>query len=236
VSVVHVKNRSTRDEKCFQDNSSSDRSLLWLSDAAKLESFSIEITVGQEWSERYGPTSNEMHKILDTGMQIGKHGSVVVTSAEEIRVPHNMYGVLVPTGSLFLDKGVLIAPAKVEPAFNGNLKLRLFNTTGLKHVLKKGDKLGSVIFFSTETTEFHTPTTKRSVLVSKRPPWNERLSLWFRTHGSKIFSWTGGSVAAALLVHFVLVPYFPVSGKGASAVSAVSAASAASASVQKSTP
>lgn len=231
MSVIHVQNRSTRDEKSFEDNSSSDRSLLWLSENAKVEAFSIDLTVGEQWSEKYGPTSNEMHKISDTGMQILKHGSVVVTSAEEIRVPHNMYGVLVPTGSLFLDKGILIAPAKVEPAFNGNLKLRLFNTTGLKHTLQVGDKLGSVIFFSTETTEFQKPITKKSVLVSKPASVHTRVKLWFRTHGSKLVSWTGGSVAAALLVHFVLQPYFPIR-----AAPAASAASAASAPLKKNIP
>ncbi len=239
MSVVHIQNRSTNDEKSFEENSSSDRSLLWLSEKAKAEAFSIDLTVGEQWSEKYGPTSNEMHRIADEGMHILRHGSVVVTSAEEIRVPHNMYGVLVPTGSLFLDKGILIAPAKVEPAFSGNLKLRLFNTTGLKHTLKRGDKLGSVIFFSTETTEFQKPITKKSVLVSKPTPVTMRLGLWFRTHGSKLFSWTGGSVAAALLVHFVLVPYFPVAVKtvpAGPAASAASAAPAASASSQKKNP
>lgn len=169
MSVVHIRNRITRDQRSFEENSYSDRSLLWLSEKAKAEAFSIDLTVGDQWSEKYGPTSNEMHKIADDGMQILRHGSVVVTAAENIRVPHNMYGVLVPTGSLFLDKGILIAPAKVEPSFNGHLKLRLFNTTALKHSLNKGDKLGSVIFFSTETTQFQEPVTKSSVLVEVAP-------------------------------------------------------------------
>lgn len=210
MSVIHVKNRFTKDEQSFEYNASSDKSLLWLSEHANAEAFSIDLSVGEQWSERYGPTSNEMHRISDTGMQILKHGSVVVTSAEEVRVPHNMYGILVPTGSLFLDKGILIAPAKVEPAFKGNLKLRLFNTTGLKHTLKIGDKLGSVIFFSTETTEFQNTITKRSVLVSKPVSAYKRIRLWLSSHSNQAFSWAGGSVAAALLVHFVLQPYFPV--------------------------
>ena len=235
MSVVHIQNRSTSDERSFEENSSSDRSLLWLSENAKAEAFSIDLTVGEQWSEKYGPTSNEMHRIADEGMHILRHGSVVVTSAEEIRVPHNMYGVLVPTGSLFLDKGILIAPAKVEPAFGGNLKLRLFNTTSLKHTLKRGDKLGSVIFFSTETTEFQKPITKKSVLVSKPDPLSKRLGRWFRAHGSKLFNWAGGSVAAALLVHFVLLPYFPVAVKVVPAAPAASAA-AASASSQTKNP
>lgn len=237
MSVVHIQNRITRDQKSFEDNSASDRSLLWLSEKANAEAFSIDLTVGDQWSEKYGPTSNEMHKIADDGMRILRHGSVVVTAAENIRVPHNMYGVLVPTGSLFLDKGILIAPAKVEPSFTGNLKLRMFNTTALKHTLKKGEKLGSVIFFSTETTQFQAPVTKNSVLISKPTPLIERASQWLKKNINQLITWIvallGSSMMAALLLHFVLQPYFPLTPK----TSAVPPASpGASAPLQKKTP
>ncbi|MBV7417174.1 hypothetical protein KW830_01755 [Comamonas sp. CMM03] len=158
-----------------------------------------------------------MHKISEEGMRILRHGSIVVTAAEEIRIPHNMYGVLLPTGSLFLDKGILIAPAKVEPSFSGNLKLRLFNTTALKYTLKKGEKLGSVIFFSTETTQFQSPVTKNSVLVSKPTPFVDRISQWLGRNVNQLVTWVvtllGGSMMAAFLVHFVLQPNFPTTPK-----------------------
>ncbi len=240
MSVVHIQNRITRDQKSFEDNSASDRSLLWLSENANAEAFSIDLTVGDQWSEKYGPTSNEMHKIADDGMRILRHGSVVVTAAENIRVPHNMYGVLVPTGSLFLDKGILVAPAKVEPSFAGNLKLRMFNTTAHKHTLKKGDKLGSVIFFSTETTQFQKPVTKNSVLISKPVPLTERVSQWLKKNINQLITWIvalfGGSMMAALLLHFVLQPYFPLAPKTSAVPPASPGASAASAPLQKKTP
>lgn len=217
MSVVHIKNRITSDSQSFYDYAASDRSLLWLAKHENVEAFSVDLTVGDQWSEKYGPTSNEMHKISAEGMRILRHGSIVVTAAENIRVPHNMYGILVPTGSLFLDKGILIAPAKVEPSFSGNLKLRLFNTTALKHILKTGDKLGSVIFFSTETTQFQNPVTKNSVLVSKPTPIIDRISHWLGRNVNQLITWMvgllGGSMMAALLVHFVLQPYFPTAPK-----------------------
>lgn len=221
MSVVHIKSRITSDSQSFSDYAASDRSMLWLAKHANVESFSLDLTVGDQWSEKYGPTSNEMHKISEEGMCILRHGSIVVTAAENIRVPHNMYGVLVPTGSLFLDKGILIAPAKVEPSFSGNLKLRLFNTTALKYTLKKGDKLGSVIFFSTETTQFQDPVTKNSVLVSKPIPRLNRMCKWVGRNINQLITWLvgllGGSLMAALLAHFVLQPYFPMAPKSSEA-------------------
>ena len=234
MSVIHIQKRITTDQKDFEENSSSDRSLLWLSEMASVEAFSIDLKVGDQWSEKYGPTSNEMHTIGDEGMRIQRHESIVVTAAENIRVPHNMYGVLVPTGSLFLDKGIMIAPAKVEPSFAGNLKLRLFNTTSLKHTLKKGDKLGSVIFFSTETTQFQKPVTKNSILVSKPVSITTRVSQWFKKNTNQLITWLiglfSGSMMAALLLHFVLQPYFPVASKTLSVSPASPAASSAPAS------
>jgi deoxycytidine triphosphate deaminase len=217
MSVVHIQQRITRDQKSFEENAASDRSLLWLSANAKAEVFSIDLTVGEQWSEKYGPTSNAMYKIADEGMSVVRHGSVVVTAAENIRVPHNMYGVLVPTGSLFLDKGILIAPAKVEPSFSGYLKLRLFNTTALKYNLMKGDKLGSVIFFSTEITQFQKTVVKESVLIKRPVSIDRRAIQWLHTNGRQVISWLvtlfSGSVMAALFMHFVLQPHFPVASK-----------------------
>jgi len=231
VSVVHIQNRITNDQKSFEDNSASDRSLLWLSEKASAEAFSIDLKVGDQWSEKYGPTSNEMHTIGDEGMRIQRHESIVVAAAENIRVPHNMYGVLVPTGSLFLDKGILIAPAKVEPSYTGNLKLRLFNTTALKHTLKKGDKLGSIIFFSTETTQFQKQVTKNSIQILRPVPITARASQWFRKNINQLITWLvglfGGSLMAALLVHFVLQPYFPMATKTPSILPSSPGASAA---------
>src|SRR5690606_992918 len=94
--------------------------------------------------------------------KIRAHGSIVVEAAEEIWIPNNRYGILVPTGSMFLSRGILIAPAKIEPAFRGRMKLRLFNTTSKKTIVKKGEKLGSAVFFQTESTEIRTPIQRPS--------------------------------------------------------------------------
>ncbi|MDF5995101.1 hypothetical protein P4200_12665 [Pseudomonas aeruginosa] len=86
-------------------------------------------------------------------------------AAEEIKVPHNRYGIVLPTGSLFLSRGVLVASAKVEPAFDGKLKLRIFNTTNKNVCLTKGEKLGSVIF---SPQNRRTPKAPSSVAVKYR--------------------------------------------------------------------
>ncbi len=213
MSVIHIRARTTSDAQVFASNCSSDRSMLLLQGGREPEAFSLELTVGEAWSEKYGPSSNQMHRIGDEGVALARHGSIVVQVSENIKVPHNMYGIVVPTGSLFLDRGVLIAPAKVEPSYTGHLKLRLFNTTPLKHSFRSGDKLGSVIFFATETTKFHPEISKRGILVDTPVPLRGRLGRWARANTNQLITWVvqliSGSMIAALLVHFVLVPYLP---------------------------
>ena len=134
--------------------------MLLVNDKATTERFSLELTVGAAWARVFSSTEKNFIHIDENGVRIGRHDSIVIEVAEEIHVPNNMYGLLVPTGSLFLGLGILVAPAKIEPGYSGKLTLRLFNTTSEKHTLKLGQKLGSAIFFPTETTIDH-PTLKR---------------------------------------------------------------------------
>jgi hypothetical protein len=114
-----------------------------------------------------------------------------------------MYGLLVPTGSLFLGLGVLVAPAKIEPGYSGKLTLRLFNTTAEKHTLTIGQKLGSAIFFPTETTLDHA-TLKRERGTST-PTYGKfvRMKKWAATNPviwiTMIINILGSSTVAAFV-------------------------------------
>ena len=213
MSVVHIKGRVTTDEQAFNDLALSDKSILLLENGRGPDNFSVELSVGDAWSERYGKRYNQMNAIPADGVHLARHGSIVVQVAERIKVPHNMYGLIVPTGSLFLDSGVLIAPAKVEPSYAGHLMLRLFNTTSYKHNLKSGDKLASIIFFSTETTRFQPETSKKSIVVGARVPMRKRLRRWAGQNTNQIISWIvsllGGSMLASILVYFVFPVWWP---------------------------
>lgn len=208
MAVIYIRDRVTENEREFSTAALSDRSLLFLTGASSTEAFSVELTVGEQWSENYGPANNHMFRIGQEGVEIGRNGSIVVEVAQEIHVPHNMYGIVVPTGSLFLDRGTIIAAAKVEPSFRGRLKLRLVNTTPERMVLKRGIKVASIIFFPTETTR-HQPTVEKQVLPNEKvPPLLRRLGRWFRINQVSVIGWIvqalAGAVMAALLLRFVI--------------------------------
>lgn len=214
MSIIDIKSRTTTSARTFQDSKSSDRSVAWVDEGTNVERFSVELSIGEAWSRRYGPASNEMLAIPDEGIKLGANQSVVVEVAERIAVPHNMYGLVIPTGSLFLNLGIILAAAKIEPSFNDRLKLRLVNTSGESRVVKRGQKVASAIFHSTETTEFSAEFHKKSVTATRAPGRIRTLSSWMKRNPVQLTTWfitfVTSSVSAALLVAFVFPALVPV--------------------------
>jgi deoxycytidine triphosphate deaminase len=192
MSVVQLKDRITNSPEEFTRFSSSTNSQIFTTaEHSAIENFSIEISLGEGWNDNYSDADVGLRKI-DKFIIVPRGGSIVVEIAEEIRVPFNKYGLVLPTGSLFLAQGILIASAKVEPAFCGRLKLRLFNTTAKKVTLVKGRKLGSVIFFSTESTMPHDMISRNSSISIPSITRLERLGKWF---GANKPTWIGWLIA-----------------------------------------
>jgi deoxycytidine triphosphate deaminase len=208
MTIIHLQGRNTSDETLFNAQKSSQVSMLLVNEEAKVERFSLELTVGTAWASVFSPSQKNFVQIDSRGVKIGRHDSIVIEVAEDIHVPNNMYGILVPTGSLFLGLGILIAPAKIEPGFSGKLTLRLFNTTAEKYTLKTEQKLGSAIFFATDTTVDH-ETLKRERGVSLQTyPFYARLWHWLKTNPLSWIPWIitliGSSTSAVLITTFLL--------------------------------
>jgi deoxycytidine triphosphate deaminase len=203
MSVLQIKDRITRSQAEFDSFSLSHNSLL-LTTASDdfIEEFSLELTLGEGWNENYTNISRDLRKINES-ITVQGHGSIVVEVKEHIHVPHNRYGIVLPTGSLFLSRGILVASAKVEPAFRGKLKLRMFNTTGRKIILKKGEKIGSIIFFSTESTKLHPPIERMSEISDTATNWWDATKKWVAENKVQTISWTVQVLTSSLLT-FIL--------------------------------
>ncbi|MDT8759745.1 hypothetical protein MZO42_13665 [Sphingomonas psychrotolerans] len=203
MSVIDVKGRTTSSHEDFDSNKASDRSLILIEQSTNVESFSIELTLGASWSERYSNAANGMFGIPTEGIVLKPSSSVVVEVAETITVPFNMYGLVIPTGSLFLDRGIIIAAAKIEPSFSGKLKLRLVNTTGERHRLTPGLKVASAIFYSTEQTRPHPPVQKRVAPSVPQPPLWRRTCKWIVKNPDKVFGWIVQILVSTMAVFLV---------------------------------
>lgn len=208
MSVVKIKGCTTASPETYQKYISSDKSLIFLNAAEdRTEDFSIELSLGEGWNDNYSDADVGLRRINEE-VVLGRRGSIVVEVAEEISVPYNKYGLVLPTGSLFLTHGVLSPTAKVEPAFNGTLKIRLFNTTNNKVVLKKGCKLGSVIFFDTDSTIPQVKKTRRSdISVVPSSKWSS-LNSWFAANKVVWIGWVITTLSAWLLSFVTYIVYY----------------------------
>lgn len=148
-----------------------------------VEDFSLDITIGDSWNENYSYNDKGLFLIENERIVLPPKGSVVVSIRESIRMPNNKFGIVLSTGSLFLQEGVQIPSAKVEPGYSGILKLRLINSSNKKVFLNKNQKIASIIFFDTS----HTPhlieaTNSENTNIPKQGKWN-KVSSWFKQQG-----------------------------------------------------
>ncbi|BBE50681.1 Deoxycytidine triphosphate deaminase [Ferriphaselus amnicola] len=208
MSVLQIKGRTTNSQDVFDKYSLSSNSNIYTTAAASnIEEYSIELSLGDGWNDNYSISDKGLIRV-DGSIVVKGHGSIVVEVKEEIRVPHNRYGIVLPTGSLFLSRGVLVASAKVEPAFIGKLKLRLFNTTSQKVVLTEGEKLGSVIFFPTESTKVHNATYRTSEISSVPKSKISEMNKWFGANKTIWIGWLVTMISSSMLAFFLSYVFY----------------------------
>ncbi len=208
MSVLQIKGRTTNSQPDFEAFALSSNSCIFTTASdPNIEEYSIELSLGEGWNDNYSENDKNLRRI-DGGITIRGHGSIVVEVHEEIRVPHNRYGVVLPTGSLFLSRGILITPAKVEPAFFGKLKLRIFNTTHQKILLKKGEKLGSVIFFSTESTKAHNVIYRSSDISATPISRIAETKKWLAINKTAWIGWIISMITGSLIVFFLTYAFY----------------------------
>ncbi len=115
-----------------------------------------------------------MYEIKNGKVNIPAKNSIAVQTAESFIVPRNMYGLILPKGSLLLQQGVLMGSTKIEPLFNGKLKILLYNTSNKKISLKKGEFIASAIFLRTEKA-IDSPPQNEDCLTPESYRWYQKV-------------------------------------------------------------
>ena len=167
MSIIFLKNSTTSDIEEFERQKKSFDSQIFivydedknLKETVKVDDFSLDITLGKSWNENYSYNDKGLFLIEDQKITILPHTSVVVAIREYIKMPYNKFGIVLSTGSLFLQQGIQIPSAKVEPGYSGLLKLRLVNSSNDKVTLYQNQKIASIVFFQTN----HTPPFIESI-------------------------------------------------------------------------
>ncbi|MCE9873995.1 hypothetical protein LZ667_21785 [Hafnia alvei] len=195
MSIIFLKDSITNDRAEFERSKKSFNSKLHTFHAddntdVSSDDFSLDITLGMSWNENYSYNDRSLFLIEGDSITIKPKSSVVVSIREKIIVPNNMFGLVISTGSIFLQHGVQSPAAKVEPGYDGILILRLVNYSDISVSIKKGAKIASVIFFRTEHTPQYTYASNSERTNIKKKGRGEIIKLeskkFLVNHGFKV--------------------------------------------------
>jgi len=152
MSVIYIKKRITKDLTTFEKYKKSSQSLVFF-DSEQIDNFSIDLTVGHRWAEYTGQGKvPHLYRVETSFIELKPKQSVIIETKEKIMVPHNLFGIIMPTGRLFLHNGIFCNTAKIEPGYEDKLFLLLYNSTSIVKKLNVGEKITTAIFMNTEET------------------------------------------------------------------------------------
>lgn len=182
MSIVFLKDNLAKDKEEFEKFKKSFDSKIFIEKSINpeqllLDAFSMDLTLGKAWNSNYSYNDKSLFQIENRKITLRPRQSVVVLVDEYIKVPNNKFGIVLSTGSLFLQKGVLIPSAKVEPGYSGRLKLRIVNTSTSKVTLSVGEKLASVVFFATDNTPSHVEAIESEATNIPKLTWINKTKL-----------------------------------------------------------
>jgi dUTPase len=177
MSVVDLCHRATANWDAFNRCVRSCDSLIFFENDIPLVSDppgSIDLCVGSRW---FDPTQGRFYAVEESGLQVKAQSCVVIEVGQRIAIPHNVMGFVTGKGR-FIFQSALISTGKIDPGFDGRLRIGFFNASSQVIVLRRNDPFCSCCFLNTESEAKHpkryetepTPQTSpipRSVLVKR---------------------------------------------------------------------
>lgn len=145
MAVVDLFNRCSDDNAICEKCKLSPESLIYISprpSSERLSPISCDLTIGLEC---YRPNVGKSYSLDENGIKIKPGESVVIYTKERIRTPLNVFGLVTGKGK-FIYQGCMVASGKIDPGFDGLLKICFYNG-GKKAVVLKPDEAFCTVFF-----------------------------------------------------------------------------------------
>lgn len=151
MTVTYLKARATDDPQRYEALRQSDQSLVYTPFPA-VQEFEMSLSVGDVVAYRYPTGDRGFVPVPAEGIPLNAGASVTVEVAEDLSVPLNLFGIIFPKGTLAHAHGVFCPTTKIDPGFTGRLRLLIFNGSGHRIMLHKGQIVGVATFLRTDVT------------------------------------------------------------------------------------
>jgi deoxycytidine triphosphate deaminase len=148
--VIDLKHRTTSDWNSFDQNKKSSDSLIFI-DSKNVKddgACCLDFTVGDRW---FNQTNSQWYTIPEDGFILKSNESITIETSERLAVPLNIFGVVTGVGRNIY-KGAMVSTGKIDPGFNGKLRIGFYNSQRKKIVIKKGQVLCACFFIQSETS------------------------------------------------------------------------------------
>ena len=187
--VIDLVRRVTTNVEEYNLNKRSNESLILVRDKRSMQIQSdttLNLTIGEIW---YNSSRHADTKIGDKGIRLKSQKYIVFTTEQYLAIPYNVYGIVVGKGDNIFNGGV-ISTGKIVPGYKGELRIGYYNAGSETIILRRGDLLGSCIFFDTETTliEENIDVTYDKVPVLEYVSKRKRFLEFARDNWDKILS------------------------------------------------
>lgn len=200
MSLVNLNKRVTDNWDARCENLESPNSYIYVKDKSTervLNPASMEICVGEVYIL---PGTSQQYKIPEKGLSINPKQTVVIYSEQKIALPYNIFGLVTGKGN-YIFQGCFISTGKIDPGFDGYLKIGFYNGSNKKILLKRGNAFASVFFINTEFTMSHAledyqnaPPADLPKISSWRICWNYISANWL-----SFVAWAIVAIPSALL-------------------------------------
>ena len=151
MAVVDLLSRSSDNNAFCEKSKLSPESLIYISPkpvSELLSPISCDLTIG---AECYRPNMGKKYTLDENGIKVKPGESVVVYTKEHIRTPFNVFG-LVTGKCKYIYQGCMIASGKIDPGFDGNLKICFYNGGKSSVILQPNEPFCTVFFIDTAYT------------------------------------------------------------------------------------
>lgn len=196
MSVIDFKKRHTDNWDVMHEHLQSPDSMVYIDDTNRDFSSptSIDLNVGSAYII---PGSNQSFAFPEEGLKVKPHCSVVIYTEQRIKLPYNVFGVVTGKGS-FIFKGCFLSTGKIDPAFDGYLKIGFHNGGNSSLVLKKGDPFATVFFLNTDATLNSPLKEYQTNLNPDLPRLNmmQRCGMYIKEHWLSMLAWSLISIPA----------------------------------------
>ena len=183
MSIIDLTSRCTSDWEKFNSFLKSNESYIFIEGKEIIKNddpAALDLKVGSRW---YNNKDNKFYAIPKDGLNIQPKHSVIVETEQRLALPFNIFGLVTGKGR-YIFRGIFISSGKVDPGFNGKLKIGLFNGSNNRIIVKHKSIFCTVVFFEMESTidmplrnYESSPELKVSGALKTR-----RFVNWFRTN------------------------------------------------------